>query len=157
MAQVRVLVEGPRQERPEFGQVALQCAGHGLGLRVPGGDLLLSRITLFLPGFLPRIRRRRLGVLLCPRQLSPGLQSLVLRLGLLSVAHGTGDEPGHSIRFLALSPGHGTTPRSSIDDLPDTFCDYRGYSKASCSAFLNKRTHPATVVTSRHVWHQGHS
>jgi len=155
--QVWVLVQGSHQERPEFGQVALQRAGHGLGLHVPGGDLLLSRLTLLLPGFLSRIRRRRLGVLLCPRQLSPGLQPLVLRLGLLPVAHGADDEPGHSIRLLALSSGHDTTPRSSIDDLPDTFCDYREYSKTSCSAFLIKRTHPATVVTCRYAWHQGHT
>jgi len=40
-------------------------------------------------------------------------------------------------------------------DLPDTFCDYRVYSKALRFAFLIKRAHPATVVTSRHAWHQG--
>jgi hypothetical protein len=66
----------------------------------------------------------------------PCLQPLVLRLGFLPVAHGTGDEFSHSIRLPALSPGHGTTPQSSIGDLPDTFCDYRADSKAFCFAFL---------------------
>jgi hypothetical protein len=108
--QVRVFIQGARQECPELGQVGLQRAGHGLGFRVPGGNLLLPHLPLFLPGFLPRICRRRLGVLLCPCQLSPGLQALVLRLGLLPIAYGTGDEPSHSIRLLALSPGHSPHP-----------------------------------------------
>ncbi len=112
--------------------VGLQRAGHRLGLRSPLGDLPLPRLPLFLPGLLPRARCRHLGVLPRPGQLSLCFQPLSLRLSLLPIADGISDEAGHTIRLPALSPSHGTTPRSSIGDLPNTLRDYRVDGKTLC-------------------------
>ena len=89
--------------------MALQRAGHRLGLRVPLRDFPVPLLARFLPGPLPRIRGRHLGVLPRPRQLSLCFQLLGLHVGLLPIADGISDEPGHTTR-LPLSPSHGTTP-----------------------------------------------
>jgi hypothetical protein len=120
--------------------VALQRAGHRLGLSVPVGDLLLPRLPLFPLGLLPRIGGRDLGVLFCPCQLSLCFQPLVLRLSLLPVAYGASDEPSHTISLPVLSPSHDMTPRSSIGDLPSTLRDYRVDGKTLCLNFLIQRT-----------------
>jgi len=113
---------------------------NGSSPRVPLGDLPVPRLPLFLRGLLPRIRRRHLGVLLRPRQLSPCLQPLGLRLSLLPIAYGTSDEPSHAISLPVLSPSHRTTPRSSVSDPPNTLRDYPADGKTSCFEFLIQRT-----------------
>jgi hypothetical protein len=97
---------------------------------VPLGDLPLPRLPLFLPGFLPHIRRRRLGVLLCPRQLSRPAGQVT---HLISYARACGWDPyliatpaargfidvqelesltGHPVRTDYQIPGNAKTARS---------------------------------------------
>jgi hypothetical protein len=125
--------------------VALQRAGYRLGLRVPLRDLPLPRLALLLPGLVPRVRCRHLGVLLRPRRLSLCLQSLGLCPGLLLIAYDVSDKPGHPSRLAALLPSHGTTPRSSISDPLNTLRDYRAGGNTPCSEFPHPVAPQATA------------
>jgi hypothetical protein len=100
---------------------------------MPVGYLLFPFLLPILPGLLAHVCRRHPGILLRPRQLGSGFQPLRLSPGLLLIADDASDQPGNPIRFPALSPRHGTTPRSSISDPPNTLRDYGANSKPQSS------------------------